>query len=119
MVNNPKKYKIIQQKGKTKITTSKFECYYSNFLLKNYPHIENNSRRNKSLILDLGAEDTKYCIISRGKKKQVRGFNIPDFDIFKDNIKKYYIEDIEELETFEIDDDLDIPDIFADEKDND
>jgi len=105
MVNNPKKYKIIQQKEKTKIITSKFEGYYSNFLNKNYPHIESNSKRNKSLILDLGAEDTKFYIIIKGIKKQVRGFNIPNFDIFKDNIKKYYIEDIEELETFEMDED--------------
>jgi len=119
MVNNPKKYKIIQQKGKTKIITSQFEGHYTNFLLKNYSHIESNSRRNKSLILDLGAEDTKFYIINKGRKKQVRGYNIPDLDIFKDNIKKYYIEEDDELETFEIDDDLEISDIFADEKDND
>ncbi len=119
MVNNPKKYKIIQQKGKTKIITSQFEGHYTNFLLKNYSHIESNSRRNKSLILDLGAEDTKFYIINKGRKKQVRGYNIPDLDIFKDNIKKYYIEEDDELETFELDDDLEISDIFADEKDND
>ena len=86
------------------------DVIYSKFLNSNYPHITSNSKTNKAVLLDLGAEDKKFYI----NKKQVRGYQI-NLTELKETLKKYHnIDDEEEI----IDLDLDIDDSFLDETDD-
>ena len=110
MINEPEKHKIINKSDNNYIITKYLEHFYSKFLNSNYPHITSNSKTNKAVLLDLGAEDKKFYI----NKKQVRGYQI-NLTELKETLKKYHnIDDEEEI----IDLDLDIDDSFLDETDD-
>jgi len=110
MINEPEKHKIINNKDNNYIITKYLECFYSKFLKKNYPHITSNSKTNKAVLLDLGAEDKKFYI----NKKQVRGYQI-NLTELKETLKKYHnIDDNEEI----IDIIEEIDDSFLDDTDD-
>ena len=110
MINDPEKHKIINKGDNNYIMTKYTEHFYSKFLDRNnFSHITSNQKNNKAVLLDLGAEDKKFYI----NKKQVRGYQINITEL-KENIKKFYNEDNEEL----IDLDLDIDDSFLDDTDD-
>ncbi len=92
VVNDPGTFKIFHKGDKSYMITKFIEHFYSKFLIENYPHINSNSKRNKAVLLDLGAFDKKFYV----NKKQVRGFeiNIPEL---KETLEKYHQIEKEEI----------------------
>jgi len=93
IICNPNENKIIKKNKDHYILSKQLEGKYSDYLCSNYPHIQSNSKNNKSVLLDLGAKDIRLTI----KKKQYRGFKLNIEELKEILIKSHNVINEEEI----------------------